>query len=103
MSEEVSMNGIASSGAGSRWSTVRTYALGGLLGGLAGGAFVVIVTLALKAIMDYVSSQAVPVLIVAPLIGLALTVLVLQVYALTETAQDRGVTPQGDISRPAQK
>jgi len=62
------MNGTASSGAASRWSTVGTYALGGLLGGLAGGAFVVIVTLALKAMMDYVSSQVVPVLILAPLI-----------------------------------
>src|SRR5262249_39960464 len=101
VSDEVSMNGISSSGPPSRWSTVRTYALGGLLGGLAGGAFVVIVTLALKAMMDYVSSQAVPVLIVMPLIGLALTVLVLQVYAITEAAQARGVTPQGDIARPA--
>jgi chloride channel protein, CIC family len=97
------MNGTALSGAASRWSTVGTYALGGLLGGLAGGAFVVIVTLALKAMMDYVSSQVVPVLILAPLIGLALTVLILQVYALTEAGQDRGVTPQRDIARPAHK
>jgi H+/Cl- antiporter ClcA len=59
------------------------------LGGLAGGAFVVIVTLALKAMMDFVSSQVTWVLIVVPLIGLALTVLVLQVYGQTETARNR--------------
>src|SRR5215831_18627874 len=53
--------------------------------------------------MDYVSSQAVPVLIVAPLVGLALTVLLLQVYARTETAQDHGVTPQGNPARPVRK
>ena len=97
------MNRTASSGAASRWSTVGTYALGGLLGGLAGGAFVVIVTLALKEMMDYVSSQVIPVLIVAPLAGLALTVLLLQVYARTETVQDHGVMPQGNTARPTHK
>src|SRR5262249_14865398 len=74
-----SMNGIA--------SRVTTYALGGLVGGLAGGAFVVVVTLALKAMMDFVSSQVTWVLIVAPLIGLALTVLLLQVYATSDSAR----------------
>ncbi len=74
--------------AGSRWSTVATHALGGLLGGLAGGAFVVVVTLALKAGMDFVSSQVTWVLIVVPLIGLALTVLVLQVYGQSEDCTD---------------
>jgi H+/Cl- antiporter ClcA len=54
------------------------------VGGLAGGAFVVIVTLALKALMDFVSSRVTWVLIVVPLIGLALTVLVLQVYGKIE-------------------
>ena len=78
------MSGIQSPGADSRWSTVATYALGGLLGGLAGGAFVVVVTLALKAGMDFVSNQVTWVLIVVPLIGLALTVLVLQVYGQSE-------------------
>jgi len=57
------------------------------VGGLAGGAFVVGVTIALKAMMDFVSSQVTWVLIVVPLIGLALTVLVLQVYGQTEAAQ----------------
>jgi chloride channel protein, CIC family len=73
----------------SRWPSVATYALGGLLGGLAGGAFVVVVTLALKAMMDFVSSQTTWVLIVVPLIGLILTVLVLQVCGKTETARKR--------------
>jgi H+/Cl- antiporter ClcA len=59
------------------------------LGGLFGGAFVVVVTLALKAMMDFVSSQVTWLLIVVPLIGLALTVLVLQVYGQTETARKR--------------
>src|SRR5215468_11237237 len=83
------MSGVASSTAGSRYSSVATYALGGLVGGLAGGAFVVVVTLAIKAMMDFVSSQATWVLIVVPLIGLALTVLVLQVFGQSEAAQAR--------------
>jgi chloride channel protein, CIC family len=59
------------------------------MGGLVGGAFVVVVTLALKAMMDFVSSQVTWVLIVVPLIGLALTVLVLQVCGQTETPRNR--------------
>ena len=99
------MSGIQSPGAGSRWSTVATYALGGLLGGLAGGAFVVVVTLVLKAGMDFVSNQVTWVLIVVPLIGLALTVLVLQVYGQSEAAQTDGpgVTPSRDSARRAHK
>jgi CIC family chloride channel protein len=95
VSEEVSMSGTASPGAGPRWSNIATYAIGGLVGGLAGGAFVVVVTLALKAMMDFVSSQVTWVLIVVPLIGLALTVLVLQVYGESEAGQAHtpGVTP----------
>ncbi|HVI73580.1 MAG TPA: chloride channel protein [Anaeromyxobacteraceae bacterium] len=57
---------------------MATCAFGGLVGGLAGAVFVVAVTLALKETMDSVSSQATWVLIVAPLLGLALAVLVLQ-------------------------
>jgi chloride channel protein, CIC family len=79
------MSEIASPQPASRWSSAANYALGGVLGGLAGGAFVVVVTLALKAMIDFVSSQTTGVLIVVPLIGLALTVLVLQVFAQTET------------------
>src|SRR5262245_33224517 len=84
------MSETASPGTGSRWSSIATYGLGGLLGGLAGGAFVVVVTLAIKAMMDFVSSQTTWVLIVVPLIGLALTVLVLQVFGQSESTQAHG-------------
>src|SRR5262245_26397312 len=84
---EVSLSGIAPPKANSRWSNIATYALGGLVGGLAGGVFVVVVTLGLKAMMDLVSSQVTWVLIVVPLLGLAITVLVLQVFGQTETLQ----------------
>jgi len=70
---------------------------------LAGGAFVVVVTLALKAMMDFVSSQVTWVLIVVPLIGLALTVVVLQVFGQIEAAQAHGpgVRPPRDSARRA--
>src|SRR5215475_11879729 len=89
------MSGTASPEAGSR-SSIAIYALGGLVGGLAGGAFVVVVTLALKSMMDFVSSQVTWLLITLPLIGLALTVLVLQVLGQREGEQTRrpAVTPR---------
>src|SRR5215813_13557251 len=97
------MSGNTSPEAGTRWSTIVTYAIGGLVGGLAGAAFVVVVTLALKAMMDFVSSQVTWVLIVVPLIGLALTVLVLQVYGQIEDAQTHkpGTTLPRDSRRRA--
>src|SRR5262245_10230210 len=82
------MTGIALPREGSRWSRVGTYALGGLLGGLAGAVFVVVVTLAIKATMDFVSSQVTWVLIVVPLLGLTLGVLVLQRYGQSEDAKN---------------
>jgi chloride channel protein, CIC family len=69
---------IALTRPGASWSSIGTATLGGLLGGLVGGAFVVVVTLVLKAGMDYVSSQATWFLILVPLLGLTLGVLVLQ-------------------------
>ena len=62
-------------------------------------------TLALKAGMDFVSNQVTWVLIVVPLIGLALTVLVLQVYGQSEAAQidGPGGTPSRDSARRAHK
>src|SRR5215468_433857 len=84
------MSGNASPETGSRWSTLATYAIGGVVGGLAGGAFVVVVTIALKAMMDFVSNQVTWVLIVVPLIGLALTVVVLHVFGQIEAAQTHG-------------
>jgi H+/Cl- antiporter ClcA len=89
------MSGMAAARAGSRWSNLATYAFGGLVGGLAGGAFVVIVTLALKSMIDFVSGQVTWLLIVVPLIGMTLTVLVLQVLGQREGGQTYrpGVTP----------
>jgi H+/Cl- antiporter ClcA len=88
------MSEIDASRTAARWSSIATYGVGGLLGGLAGGAFVVVVTLALKAMIIFVSSQVTWMMIVLPLLGLALTVLVLQVYGLIEGAQADGVMPQ---------
>jgi CIC family chloride channel protein len=98
------MRGIASSRAGSWWSRVATYGLGGLVGGLAGGAFVVVVTSALKAMIDFVSSQVTWVLIVVPLIGLVLTVFVLQMFGQNEAEPRHGpeVTPPRSKPRRAQ-
>src|SRR5215471_9579289 len=86
------MSGTAAPRAGFRWSKIAIYGFGGLVGGLAGGAFVVLVTLALKWMIDFVSSQATWLLIVVPLIGLALTMLVLQVLGRREG---------GETHRPA--
>jgi H+/Cl- antiporter ClcA len=61
----------------SRNSGLASAALGSLLGGIAGGAFAVGVTLVLKAMMDVVSTQAAWLVILIPLLGLALGVLVL--------------------------
>jgi chloride channel protein, CIC family len=57
---------------------VGTHAVGGLMGALVGGAFVVVVTSALKQMMDFFSGQASWMLIVLPLLGLALAMLVLE-------------------------
>jgi H+/Cl- antiporter ClcA len=54
-------------------------------GGLLGGIFVVVVTLGLKKVMDLVSSQVTWILIAVPLLGLVLTVVVLQVFGQRET------------------
>jgi len=71
-----------------------THALGGLLGGLVGGAFVIVVTSALKAMIDVISAQDAWLLVACPLVGLALTTLVLY-----------GVGRSGDIrpSHPADR
>src|SRR5215468_3657378 len=99
------MSGNASPETGSRWSSIATYAIGGVVGGLAGGAFVVVVTLALKSMMDFVSSQVTWLLILVPLIGLALTVIVLQVYGQREAGQAHKTvaTPPRDSARPANR
>jgi predicted lipid-binding transport protein (Tim44 family) len=57
----------------SRPARIATASLGGLLGGLVGGALVLAVTVALKAMIDFVSAEATVEVIVVPLLGLALT------------------------------
>jgi len=68
-----------------RWSGVAIAGLGALLGGVAGGLLVVGVTLALKAGMDFASSQDTWYVAVAPVFGLGLAVLVLHGYGLDAT------------------
>ncbi len=51
---------------------LRMAVAGGLLGAVSGGAFVVIVTLVLKASLDFLALQSPWILIVAPLLGLSL-------------------------------
>ena len=68
---------------GSRSTRIATASLGGLLGGLIGGAVVLAVTVALKSLMDLVSAEATVEVIVVPLLGLALTTLVLHVAGRT--------------------
>ena len=71
----------------SRLSTVATSVLGGLLGGLAAATLVIGFTEVLKAMLAIVSAQSTWVLIVVPLLGLALSVLVLYGFGLSEPAQ----------------
>jgi H+/Cl- antiporter ClcA len=70
----------ASGSAGSVGWRIGTAGLGGLLGGLIGGFFVVGITLVLKAGMDRVAALDTWLLIGVPLVGLAVAVLVLQGY-----------------------
>lgn len=61
----------------SRWAALGLGALGGLLGGLVGGASAVLVTELIKRILAVVTRQETWVLVGVPLVGLALSVLVL--------------------------
>lgn len=68
------------------------YALGGLVGGVVGGLIVIAVISALKALLDLVSVQATWVIIVLPVIGLALTSVLLNGFgrrALATTTVQR--------------
>src|SRR5687767_9259315 len=65
-------------------------ALGGLLGGLVGGAFVVGFTLTLKAMMDFLATQATWVLITVPLVGLALAISLLHGFGRGESERRAG-------------
>jgi chloride channel protein, CIC family len=68
-------------------STVATSALGGVLGGSAAAILVVGVTEAIKAMLTVVSRQDTWILIVMPLLGLALSVLVLYGFGLSSETQ----------------
>jgi H+/Cl- antiporter ClcA len=67
-------------GEGTRWSRIGTAVLGALLGGLIGGLLVVAVTLVLKAGMDFGARQNLWYIVVVPVLGLAVTTLVLHVF-----------------------
>lgn len=56
-----------------------------MLGGAVGGALVIVITLALKGGMEAVAAQPTWVIVAAPLVGLALAVLVLQGIGRAET------------------
>jgi H+/Cl- antiporter ClcA len=73
----------ASAAVSSFTSTVATSALGGVLGGSAAAVLVVAVTEMIKAMLAIVSRQDTWVLIVVPLLGLALSVLVLYGFGLS--------------------
>lgn len=74
---------------------MATASLGGLLGGLIGGALVLAVTAAVKALMDFVSAEAVVEIIVVPFLGLALTTLVLHVFGRTASPDSPPSSPSG--------
>jgi H+/Cl- antiporter ClcA len=67
-------------GPSSRPALVATYAIGGLLGGLVGATTAVLVTQVIKALLAVVTRQETWVTIVVPLVGLGLSVLVLNGY-----------------------
>jgi H+/Cl- antiporter ClcA len=73
-----------------RAASIATHALGGLVGGLAGGICVVVITSVLKASMDFVSALDTWAVIVVPLVGMALAVLVLQVFATSSQSDGAG-------------
>jgi len=73
--------------AGWTMGKVATSALGGLLGGLAGGALVIAFTQVIKATLEVVSSHGTWALIVVPLLGLALSMLVLYGFGVSGEAE----------------
>ena len=79
------MSAIAEPEEGSRWSAVALAAVGSMLGGIVGGALVIVITLALKRGMEFVAAQPTWVIVTAPIVGLALAVLVLQGIGRAET------------------
>jgi H+/Cl- antiporter ClcA len=91
---EVWVDALAPSPAKSRRSNLGVYLLGGALGGVVGGAFVVVVTLALKTGIDLVATLPGWALILVPAAGLVLTELVLEVYCQHEGVDVRRRGPR---------
>ena len=87
----------ASASAGSRWPSIGTAGLGGLLGGLVGGFLVVGVIVVLKAAMDFVFDQSARFVVVAPLLGLALATLVLEGYGKSGGARTWRTFPRDAV------
>jgi H+/Cl- antiporter ClcA len=85
---------LAAPAATSRRSNVGLHALGGLLGGLVGGAFVTLVTLVLKAGIDFVGNLPTWALVLVPMAGLVLTEIILQVLCKRDGDDARGHGPQ---------
>jgi hypothetical protein len=71
-------------------STIATSALGGVLGGSLAAALVIGFTEILKGILAVVSRQHTWVIILAPLIGLGLSVLVLYGFGLSDETKSAG-------------
>jgi hypothetical protein len=71
-------------------SPVAAYALGGVLGGSAAAVLVVGITEMIKAMLTVVSGQDTWVLILAPLLGLGLSVLVLYGFGLSSETHTPG-------------
>jgi H+/Cl- antiporter ClcA len=72
------------------WSTIARSAVGGLLGGFLAAALVIGFTEMLKIMLGVVSRQPTWVIVVVPLVGLALSVLVLYGFGLGGEAQTSG-------------
>jgi H+/Cl- antiporter ClcA len=76
--------------------SLAIFALGGMVGGLAGGAAAVLVTLLIKELLGALATQDTWVLIVTPLVGLALSVAILQGYRGGQALQT--LLPQGELA-----
>jgi len=74
------------------------FALGGAVGGLAGAAAAVLVTLLIKELLGALATQDTWVLIVMPLVGLALSVAILQGYRGGQALQT--LAPQAELAAP---
>jgi H+/Cl- antiporter ClcA len=90
------MKELASSSVGARWPSfpnMVTSAIGVLLGGFTGAALIIVFTSMLKWMLAVISRQPNWVLVVAPLLGLGLSVLVLYGFGLTAETPAEAASP----------